>query len=52
MQLEYINMTVDELLKFGEDKHREYVTNPPFPSGYWDNFFKPEKTKRSISRIS
>lgn len=51
MQLEYINMSVDELLKFGEDKHREYITNPPFPSGYFDNFFKPEKLKEVLAEF-
>jgi hypothetical protein len=51
MQLEYINMTAEELLQFGEDKHREYVTNPPFPSGYWDNFFKPEKLKEVLAEF-
>jgi hypothetical protein len=51
MQLEYINMTSDELLQFGADKHQEYITNPPFPSGYWDNFFKPEKLKEVLAEF-
>jgi len=51
MQLEYINMTAEELLQFGSDKHREYITNPPFPSGYWDHFFKPEKLKEVLAEF-
>lgn len=51
MQLEYINMSVEELLKFGEDENRKYITNPPFPSGYWDNFFKPEKLKEVLAEF-
>ena len=44
-------MSAEELQKFGEDKHQEYVTNPPFPSGYWDNFFKPEKLKEVLAEF-
>lgn len=51
MQLEYINMSVEELLKFGEDENRKYITNPPFPSGYWDNFFKPDKLKEVLAEF-
>ncbi len=38
----YLDITNQQLLKLGKDKHEEYVNADPFPSIYFDNFFNEE----------
>jgi len=49
--MRYINMTVPELHDLGKSKHEQYMTADPFPSIYFDNFFKPEMLEEVLAEF-
>ena len=40
--MKFINLSSNELLQLGKERHEGYVHADPFPSGYFDNFFNQE----------
>ncbi len=49
--MNFISKSPEELKAFGTEKHAEYAHADPFPSGYYDNFFIPERLKEVLNEF-
>ena len=47
----FIDKSVEELKAFGAEKKAAYLSADPFPSGYFDNFFIPERLKEVLEEF-
>ncbi len=39
--MNFLNITDQQLVELGRNKHQTYINADPFPSGYFDNIFNP-----------
>ena len=49
--MKFINKSAEELKQFGLAQQEAYLKADPFPSGYWDNFFVPERLKEVLNEF-
>jgi Rps23 Pro-64 3,4-dihydroxylase Tpa1-like proline 4-hydroxylase len=49
--MKFINISSDELLRLGQEKHEQYVNGDPFPYTYFDNFFNEEMLEQVLAEF-
>lgn len=49
--MKFINKSAEELKQFGLEHRESYLKADPFPSGYFDNFFVPERLKEVLDEF-
>jgi hypothetical protein len=49
--MEFINKSPEELKEFGKQHQAAYLNADPFPSGWFDNFFVPERLKEVLDEF-
>lgn len=48
---EFLDITFEELIELGKNKHEEYINSKPFPSGYFDNFFNAARLRNIVNEF-
>lgn len=48
---EFLDITFEELIQLGKDKHEEYINAKPFASGYFDDFFNANKLTQVLAEF-
>lgn len=49
--MQFLDLSLDELVALGEKKHPDYANAQPFPSIYFDNFFNPEALRQVLAEF-
>lgn len=47
----FLNISHAELIELGKAKHDEYISNAPFPNGYFDDFFNADELRKVLAEF-
>ena len=49
--MRFLNLSAAELVQLGIDNRQKYIENKPFPSIWFDDFFKPDLLKQILAEF-
>ncbi len=49
--MQFLDISIPELIELGKQKHDEYANASPFPSGYYDNFFNADAMRQVLAEF-
>lgn len=49
--MQFLDISIPELIELGQQKHEAYKNARPFPSGYYDNFFNEDAMRKVLEEF-